>query len=111
MQHHSSPRLCEELKLKETCVPRQTQQMSHKFLHEEISKCTGKVHLEHLEATVLLLYLNKGVWIAVKFAWVWSSMFAIETAVQEDHLQYRFYLMIFNPYTVCLEMKFWVPFT
>lgn len=67
-----------------TCVPRPSQQISHNFLQEEISKCTGKVHLEHLEGTVLWLHLNKGLGIPVG---TWSSVLAIETAVEKDHLQ------------------------
>lgn len=74
------------MKLKETCVPRPAQHMSHKVLHEEISKCIGKIHLEHLEATVLCLHLSKGVGISVEFGWVWYSTLAIETAVEKDHL-------------------------
>lgn len=83
-----------------TCVPRPSQQISHDFLQEEISKCTGKVHLEHLEGTVLWLHLNKGLGIPVG---TWSSVLAIETAVEKDHLQYWFYLMAFNLYTDCVS--------
>lgn len=104
MQHHSSPWLCVGLSfMKETCVPRRAQQMSHKILHEEISKCIGKVHVG---TTVLCLHLSKGVGISVEFGWVWYSMLAIETAVKKDHLQYWFYLTIFNLYTDCVSWSF-----
>lgn len=85
------------------CLPRPAQQMSHKFLQDEISKWTGKVHLEYLGATVLWLHLNKGLGIPMEFGWVWSSMLAVETAVEKDHLQYWFYLMVFNLYTDCVS--------
>lgn len=39
----------------------------------------------------------------MEFGWVWSSMLAVETAVEKDHLQYWFYLMVFNLYTDCVS--------
>lgn len=104
MQHHSSPWLfwCEDMKLKKTCVPRPAQQMSHKVLHEEISKCTGKVHLEHLETTVLCLHLSKGGGISVEFGWVWYSTLATETAVEKDH-----FLVLFDHFQSIYWLCVW----